>query len=135
MTTRISQAGEQISRAVRVYQDRYLAGELVSALRAVRYDPATGRVVYARPPELHAMAPLGVSVTAATVGQYLTVRSRGELSDSSWTWTPGEWVLLGLEGALTQAPSNVVPWVVPIGIAISPVTLIVNIGQPITRAG
>lgn len=123
----IETLGIQIARAAKPFLSRYVAGEAVSALRAVRYDATTGRVVYARPPELEARLPLGITVTGVLAGEEVTVRSGGELTDGSWSWTAGEPILLGATGVLTQSQPALQAYLVVLGVAMTPTTIVINI--------
>jgi hypothetical protein len=109
----------------------YVADEPISALRVVRVSTA-GHAVYARPPELAARGPLGVTMTAALSGGVLSVVLGGEITDSSWNWTPGAPVLLGSVGALTQVVSS--DCIVGIGQALNATTILVRISPPIILA-
>lgn len=126
--------GIPIARAAKPVLYRYIAGEDVSALRVVRYAEGTHRVLYARPPEVEARCPLGVTVTGVLAGEEVTVRRDGELTDGSWTWTPGAPVLLGAAGALTQTQPPSQPYLVVIGIAITATTIVINISPALVTA-
>jgi hypothetical protein len=129
----ITTLGPQIAATVKPYMDQYVAGEDLSALRVVRLG-APGQVVLARPPELEAQAPLGITTIAANAGGTVTVRSRGELQDNSWSWSVGQPVLLGLDGALTQAQPPGLPVLLVVGFATALDTMVVRIGTPLTLA-
>jgi hypothetical protein len=122
----ITTLGPQIAATVKPFMDQYVAGEDLSALRVVRLS-APGFVVVARPPEPESQAPLGITITAAPLGGPVTVRSRGEIQDDSWSWTPGRPVLLGVDGALTQVQPPDVPFLVVVGIASAADMVVVRI--------
>lgn len=128
--------GPQLAELAEPYMTRrawYVADEALSGSRVVRLASAPGHVVYARPPEQQALAPLGVTVTAAVSGNTVMVCTSGELRDSGWSWTAGP-VLLGPNGTLTQSIPPGATHVVTIGQAIAPDTIIVRIGQAIQLA-
>lgn len=126
----IETLGLQLSRAAKPFNYRYAAGEALSALRAVRFDAATGRVLYCRPPELEARLPLGITTSAAaSIGDEITVRRDGELTDGSWTWTPGAPVLLAANGVLTQSQPALQTFMVVLGVAMTSTTIVIDI-QP-----
>jgi len=109
----------------------YIASEAISALRVVRAS-AVGHVVYARHPEDESKYPLGITINAASANGLVNVATAGELSDSSWSWTPGAPVLLGANGTLTQtAPST---YTVQVAAALTATTIVVRINPPIITA-
>lgn len=110
------------------------ADETISALRVVRVVAGVdGHVVLARPPEVAARVPLGIAITATQAGGEVTIVDRGELTDQSWNWTPGLYVLLGANGQLVQsAPSS--GFVVAIGVALTAKTIAIRINAAITLA-
>lgn len=112
---------------------QYVAGELISALRAVRIAPG-GRVLLARPDELEGRLPLGISMQAAELDAPLIVQEHGELYDAGWDWTPGHWVLVSDEGRLTQQQPVDQAWLVQIGYALSPTTVLLRICDPMLLA-
>lgn len=108
------------------------AAEAVSALRVVRSDSA-GNLVLARWPEVESTAVLGIATNAASSGADVSVQHSGEIEDSSWTWTPGAPVFLGVNGTLTQ----VVPttdFLLVMGEAVSATRLVVRIQAPVFLA-
>lgn len=115
---------------------KYVAGENLSALRVVRFEPGVpNSVVLVRPPEPESVAPLGITSTAAASGDDVNVVvDGGELTDSSWAWVTGSPVLLAELGTLTQTPSPGVPFVLVIGIATAPDTIAVRIEPAIFTA-
>ena len=129
----IADLGEVMAIAVGPYLTdnvlRYYAGEDLSALRVVR-AAAPSIVVYARPPEFEATAPIGLTTHSALNGAPVTVAVRGEVQDPSWSWTPGP-VLLGLDGHLTQTQPPGIPTLVVIATAITADTIIIRIDSPI----
>jgi hypothetical protein len=82
-----------------------VAGESISALRCITTD-GNGQAVYATPDTLANAVVIGISTTAGSSGDTITVKTTGELSDASWNWTKGA-IYLGANGVLTQtAPSG-----------------------------
>lgn len=113
-----------------VEAEEYIADEALSALRVVR-AAGPGRVCYARPPELEARAPIGITSAGAASGETITLVSRGEMRDASWFWTPGAPLLLGANGTLTQTQPSGQPYLVVMGVAVSATAIVVRIGLPI----
>lgn len=72
----------------------------LSALRAVTVD-GDGYAVYADAATLDGRAVAGVTLNAGTV---VTVQYSGPMSDAGWSWTPGRFIWVGADGALTQTP-------------------------------
>lgn len=77
---------------------------------------------------------LGMSTNAAGDGGEVGVKKFGEITEPSWSWDTQLPVYLGLNGQLTQVPpsnpTNAFSMVV--GYPITPTSLFVNIGIPIT---
>jgi hypothetical protein len=75
---------------------------------------------------------VGVTVGASSLGADATIRTRGEIIEPSWAWTPALPVFLGQDGALSQsgpAPPDLFSQIV--GMAISATSIYVNIQPPI----
>lgn len=124
------QAAEALNGALAVER---LASEPMSALRVVRSTPQ-GVLVYARPPEPEALAPLGVSVQAGAVGASIRVVLHGPIVDPFWSWIPGQPVLLTYDGQLAQAQPAALEYLVIVGFAVTPETLMVRVQAPIRVA-
>lgn len=104
------------------------AGETISALRVV-YE-ADGEVFYLDPhDELHIDQLLGLSMSAAQVGETLNVQRSGELFDAGWNWALGR-IWLGANGTLTQTPPET-GYDVLIGTAVSNRSILFHIQDPI----
>jgi hypothetical protein len=108
----------------------YKADEPLSALRVVRSSGA-GHVVYARPPEPEANAPIGITTLAALTGEDISIATGGTLQDASWSWTAGLPVLMGPNGVLTQTQPPGQGVLVAVGTAIEGDTIVVRIEPPI----
>lgn len=72
---------------------------------------------------------LGITVTAADVGNPINIQRTGVVDNSGWAWTPGR-VYLGLAGALTQVPAASGNDVL-VGRAVSATRLLLDIQDPI----
>lgn len=131
----ITTLGLQIAEAAAPYEDdvQYVADEPLSALRVVRAASA-GRLRYARPGEVEALAPIGVTTAASTTGQRVQLATRGSVSDPSWHWTAGVPVLLGATGTLVQQQPVGQAVMLVIGVAIATDTIVVRIAAPIDLA-
>jgi len=107
------------------------AGENLSALRVVRGD-GSGAVVYASyDDEANAGAIVGITTTAALLGDFVFVRIGGMMTDASWSWSLGT-IWLGLNGALTQTPTEAGA-LVPVARAISSTRIVVDVEQMYLR--
>jgi|SRR5688572_154325 len=70
--------------------------------RAV-YRRADGLIDYADAATLsHMSRAIGITTAAAAAGGAVTIVMLGEMTEGSWTWTPGGAIFLGLNGVLTQ---------------------------------
>lgn len=82
----------------------------------------------------HAHRPLWVALGSALAGGDVQAVSSGEITEPSWSWTPGVLVYLGTSGALVQDPPRAVngdAFHVVIGYAASPTSLQVERGPSI----
>jgi hypothetical protein len=72
---------------------------------------------------------IAITTGAASADAVANLRAYGEITEPSWSWTPGP-VFLGVNGVLTQtAPTT--GYVQQIGVALSSTKLMVNIRPPI----
>lgn len=103
------------------------AGMALSGHRAIAVLP-NGTAGYAEPDE--AGAYIGLSTHAALEGAPVTVALRDTITESSWSWQPGQPVYFAPSGVLTQTvPATVA--LTRIGVAISPTTLLLQRETPI----
>ena len=100
-----------------------LASGALGGHRLVAADGAGG-VTYAScddPTDLPAV--LGMTLHAAASGAAIAIRRVGEVEESSWSWTPGQPVYLGLAGVPTQTLPPTALFGLIVGIPTSPTTL------------
>lgn len=73
----------------------------------------------------------GIATTAgATSGVSINVQAIGLVSNSAWTWTPGEPIWIGNGGVLTQTnPTGAGIWVKKAGVAISATDMYIGFGE------
>lgn len=93
---------------------------------------ADGTVAYAdssSPASLN--RPMWVTAGAAASGTEVPVVAFGEMTEPSWSWTPGP-VWLGADGALTQDPPTPPMFLQQIGVADTPTSLFVDPQMPIS---
>lgn len=106
------------------------AAGAVSALRAIVAEGGVGRYPDTAVP-VDAGRVVGVSKSAAAAGDPFDVTTSGEISDGSWSWSPGA-VFVGAGGALSQSPGA--GWVLEVGRAVGPTRLLVNVKTPFLRS-
>jgi len=107
-----------------------VASTSISALRCITTD-GSGLAKYATPDTLANAVVIGISTTSGNAGETITVKTSGQLTDGSWSWTKGT-IYLGSNGVLTQtAPSNG-SIVVHVAKAITATTIIIDIDTIIT---
>ena len=77
----------------------------VSAFSAVALV-SVGATAYVIPASstdtVHSGAYVGLAMSDTAMNQSVNVQVSGQISNSTWTWTPGQYVYLGADGALTQ---------------------------------
>lgn len=87
---------------------QYPAGENISALRVVYI--LDGVAYKADQSNLYETSgAIGLTTAAASIGQSVTIKTSGELSDNGWNWSnpTNPAIYLGADGALTQtAPTS-----------------------------
>ncbi len=108
-----------------------LASGALGGHRLVAADGAGG-VTYAScddPTDLPAV--LGMTLHAATDGAAIALRRVGEVEESSWSWTPGQPVYLGLAGVPTQTLPPTALFGLIVGIPTSPTTLFMAPREPV----
>lgn len=108
-----------------------MASGALGGHRLVAADGAGG-VTYAScddPADLPAV--LGMTLHAAASGAAIALRRVGEVEESSWTWTPGLPVYLGLAGVPTQALPPAALFGLIVGIPTTPTTLFLAPREPI----
>jgi hypothetical protein len=106
-----------------------VAGVNLSALRAVTTD-ANGNAVLASNATLSDAVVVGITETAATAGNAVSVRTAGIVTDAFWSWTKGP-VYLGTNGQLTQTAPTGGAIVVHVGRALTTTTLQIDIDTTI----
>lgn len=109
-----------------------IAGENLSALRGVFISPYTGRAFYASNsnPD-HAARLAGVTVTAASEGQTVQIRTSGPVDSASWTWPGDAGIYLGSNGVLVQGYTASGSYSVRVGTVTTPTAFHVRIDPPI----
>lgn len=106
------------------------AGANLSALRAVTSD-GSGNAVYASNNTLANAQVIGITSTAASSGNGVTIKTSGIMTDANWSWTKGT-VYLGTNGTLTQTAPTAGAIVVHVGRALTSTTLQIDVDTIIT---
>lgn len=111
------------------------AGETLSGHRVLVYR--NGLVYYADPTDPDDIeSPLYLSLGAALAGDPIQAIPLGELTESSWSWSPDDRIYLGANGLLTTTPSAPgAAWMAVVGYAISPTRIYFSPQQPIALSG
>ena len=73
---------------------------------------------------------VGVTTQAAEPGAPCNVQNFDRIVEGTWSWTPGEPVFLGTNGALTQTAPTA-GFLMVVGFAISATVLFVSLRDPI----
>lgn len=110
---------------------QYPAGESLGGHRMVVLDDAAEAIYADNGTPAHAVKVLGITTGAAAAGDAATIQTGGELTEPSWAWTLNQPVYLGTNGTLTQTPP-VAGFSLIVGFPITPTTIYMAIGQPIT---
>jgi len=108
-----------------------VAGVALSGDRAVIANSA-GQAIYADGANpSHVGRVIGITVNAAASGTNVAIAPSGELTETSWNWTPGA-VFVGANGVLTQAPPAS-GFTQAIAVVITPTRIRVQILSPTLR--
>lgn len=106
------------------------AGETIHGRRVVFVED--GEVFH---PDLgvnsHAGQCLGIAANAANIGDPVTVRSEGSMTDGGWSWSPGL-IYCGAGGILTQTPPAA-GWSLIVAVAVDATTIEIHLQIPIVR--
>lgn len=108
-----------------------IAGESIGGHRVVRTQSGAAYYATQSDPDQTAAA-IGLTANAADAGGELSIVTSGEITESSWNWTPGSPLYLTGQGQLTHTPPPSGP-VRQIAVADSATTIIVSIQPEIRR--
>jgi hypothetical protein len=81
------------------------------------------------PAHLHRV--LGITEGAAVLGDGIDVRFAGEMTEASWSWTPGAPIYVGASGVLTQTPPVGAAWLRIVAVAVSATRIVVGLREPV----
>lgn len=94
------------ARATRLGSGSHLAGANLSGHRLVTLDSA-GDAIYAdSATAAHRDRIVGLVLTAATTGDPVTVQYEGDVTEGTWSWTPGATLFASTSGNLTETPPS-----------------------------
>jgi len=79
----------------------------------------------------HANRPFWMTSGAATSGAAVTVVAYGEITEPSWSWTPGAAVYLATNGTLTQTAPVAPAFLLQVGTAQAPTVMFIDPQRPI----
>lgn len=85
---------------------------------------ADGTAVYADNATVGSV-PLWLTLGAASLGAQVDAQATGVVDEPSWTWTPGP-LYLGVAGALTQTLPTAPAYLVQVGYATSPTSIVLD---------
>lgn len=77
---------------------------------------------------------LGLTLSAASSGSMVAIANGNEVTEPSWNWIPQQPIFLGENGTITQTPPDpdgTAAFIVEVGFAQSPTTMMVRIGTSI----
>jgi hypothetical protein len=109
-------------------QATYAAGEIISAVKAIRVDTATAFL--AEPDTFTNANVTGISITAGNLSDSIKVVLSGELYDSSFSFTAGDLLFLSSSGTITDV-APVSGFRTVIGRSIGGTGILVDIEEPI----
>ncbi len=108
-----------------------VAGETISALKPIAVVDGEA-VVASHAISSHSGFLGGISITSATSGNNVNIRTAGKIQDSSWSWDVAiPWLFVG-NGVLTQTPPAS-GWLQSIARVESADTIFVQLGELIER--
>lgn len=107
------------------------AGETISALKPVVVLDGIAFVASSSDSD-HRGFVAGVAITAATVGNDVTVKTSGRITDSSWNWNPLIPSVFVGDGVLTQTPPSS-GWVQAIARVEASDTIVVHLNDVYAR--
>jgi len=108
------------------------AGEALGGHRVVRQGTDGAAYYASNTSDSHKHAVLGVTIGAVNSGDTATIQSYGELTEPSWTWSPGLPIFLSTNGLLTQtAPTS--GFVLILGTAQTATKMFIQIKTPIVK--
>lgn len=107
------------------------AGEEIHGDRVVRianaliYHPSIANPA-------HAIQAIGIATQSGGPGASLVVRTAGQITDGTWSWSPG-FIWCADDGVLTQSPP-LTGWILKVANVISATTIEVDIDTPFFRS-
>lgn len=104
----------------------------ISALRVVVAEDGVSRYPDTQDPSDAGLV-VGLSYTAADEGDTHETLSDGIVNEPLWDWAPGP-VWCGDDGVLTQTLPAAPNWLMQVGVARTPTSLVLDIQKPILRS-
>lgn len=105
----------------------------ISGHRVVAADPTTVLKYASNTSLAECKGIIGITTGAASAGQPATIRLNGELTEPTWSFTPGELVYLSTSGGLTQT-IPITGVLLVLGFAETANTMFIDIKSPIVLA-
>ncbi len=75
---------------------------------------------------------IGISTNSAATGTVVNYKTFGRIVEPTWNWTVNSPLFVGTDGQILQSPL-VSGYILKLGVALSPVEILLNIGKPILR--
>lgn len=122
------QGDQGIPGAAGSNHSRYTADEIISGNAIVAFN-SSGNIVLADCSIMEHAHIAGMSVFATVQYYPAEITSSGIVTHLGWTWTPGAFIYLGHNGALTETVPSDALFTKVIGVALSPTIINIDI-QP-----
>jgi len=109
------------------------AGATLSAKKIVTSD-GSGNAIYAsNATAAHAYKVIGMNDNSANSGESVRVITEGNVTNSTWTWTPGSALYLSTSGEITHTVPTT-GFALKIGMAITATKIFIRIEAPVILA-
>lgn len=93
---------------------------------------SSGQLAYANPNDIsHANKLVGITTGAGNAGEDVTIKWAGEMIESSWNWSAGQDIYLGINGVLTSDITGITGFIQRIGHAVSPTKIFLKLADSI----
>lgn len=110
----------------------YVTASALSGHQVIALD-SSGLAVYASCDDIsYALRVVGISESAATLGNPIITQFSGVMTYNGWAWTPGQLIYLGLNGAIVSTIPITATFILVLGKALSSTKILIGIQQPIT---
>lgn len=108
----------------------YVAGETISALKAVYINSVDSKIYLANPSTLQTASVSGITKTAGNIGDSIEIVQYGPLQDSFLTFANAEIICLGNNGVMTNSQPTT-GYLTRLGRSVNSNTILITLEQPI----